>query len=510
MAEKVTQTRPQKSHNAAGGSKLPHSLEAEQSLLGGLLIDREAINKIAGALVPEDFYRDVHGTIFRAILDLYEKDTAIDLVTINTALNDRGQLASVGGTAYLSALVDTMPSSSSIETYAGIIKEKSIMRSVMDAAGKIQAMGFEEQEMAAKEYLDRAEMLIFSIEGERERKKARKVYDVLLEGVPKIERLWKNQSQITGVPTGFEKLDLLTAGFQPSDLIVIAGRPSMGKTSIALNMAQTAAVNNVPVGIFSLEMSVEQLSMKFLATESGISFTRIRTGAIDENEWGRLSETTFKFEELPLFIDDTAGLNILDLRGRARRMVKEHGVGIIFIDYLQLIRGRRENDKREQEISEISRFLKALAKELNIPVIALSQLNRKVEERHDKRPQLADLRESGAIEQDADVILLLYRDEVYNPDPESPEAGKAEVNIGKQRNGPVGTVKLGYQNDCTRFYNLYGQDGDDIEDNGRESSQRDEADPGEDMYRKVATAGRKPAGNKDNDFVPEEDDLPDF
>lgn len=241
----------------------------------------------------------------------------------------------------------------------------------------------------------------------------------------------------------------------------------MGKTALALSMAQVSAENNIPAGIFSLEMSMEQLSMRFLAMESDIPFSKIRIGDINEDEWKKLGESTFKFQNLPIYIDDSPALNILDLRGRARRMVKEHGVGIIFIDYLQLIKGKRENDRREQEISEISRFLKALAKELNIPVVALSQLNRKVEERHDKRPQLSDIRESGAIEQDADVIMFLYRDEVYNPAPDNPEAGKAELNIGKQRNGPVGMVKLGFQGSCTRFFNLYG------EDDGREPTEEE-------------------------------------
>jgi len=491
---------------------VPHSPEAEQSLLGGLLVDPEAVNKVAGSVSPEDFYSSNHRAIFQAVLDLYEKDTPVDLVTISTVLADKGQLAAIGGLAYLSSLTDIMPSSASIEAYAGIVREKSIMRSVMNAAGKIQAMGFEEQGMGAKEYLDRAEMLIFSIEGERERKKARQVHEILMGGVPKIEMLWKNQSQITGVPTGFDKLDLLTAGFQPSDLIIIAGRPSMGKTSIALNMAYSAACSGVPVGVFSLEMSAEQISMKFLATESQISFSRIRTGSVTEQEWKKLSESTFKFAELPIYVDDVSAINILDLRGRARRLIKDHNVGIIFIDYLQLIRAKDDgNRKREQEISEITRFLKALAKELNIPVVALSQLNREVEKRHDKRPQLSDLRESGAIEQDADVILFLYRDEVYNPDPDNPEAGKAEVNIGKQRNGPVGTVKVGYQNECTRFFNLYS-DGDDPGETAPDN-EGGEGDPGEEMYRRVANAGQSETPKKrDRDFVPEDldDDLPDI
>ena len=461
--EQQTVRRPQKQHSDNGngvvGTAPPHSSEAEQALLGGLIIDSEAINKVAGMVKPDDFYVIAHKAIFKTILDLYENNTPIDLVTVSALLTDKGQLVNIGGVLFLNKLVDAMPTSAGIEAYARIVKEKSTMRSIMEAAGKIHSMGYSEQEMGAREYLDRAEMLIFSIEGEREYKKAKKVYEILLDGVPKLEMLWKKQSKITGVPTGFHVLDNMTAGFQPSDLIIIAGRPSMGKTALALNMARAAAENEVPAGIFSLEMSQEQLSMRLLATETEVSFSRIRTGAINENEWRKLGEGTFKFEQLPIFIDDSPALNILDLRGRARRMVKEHNIGIIFIDYLQLIRGKQENNRfREQEISEISRFLKALAKELNIPVVALSQLNRKVEERPEKKPILSDLRESGAIEQDADVILFLYRDEVYNK--ESEDAGIAEINIGKQRNGSIGGVKIGYQSDCTRFFNLYEDAGE--------------------------------------------------
>lgn len=436
----------------------PVSIEAEECLLGGLFADPEAITRVAGIIAADDFYSSVNRTIYLSILNLYEKDTPVDLVTVSSDLNATGRLREVGGLAYLNRLIDNMPTSAHLEAYADIIREKSTMRSVITAAHKIQVLGYEDQTMTSQEYLDRAETLIFSIDGQRERKKAKKVYDILVGAVPRIERLWTNQKLVTGIPTGFEKIDLLTAGFQPADMIVIAARPAMGKTALALSMAQSAAENNIPAGIFSLEMSMEQLSMRFLAMESDIPFSKIRIGDIDEDQWKKLGESTCRFQNLPIYIDDSPALSILDLRGRARRMVKEHGVGVIFIDYLQLIKGNRENDRREKQISEISRFLKALAKELNIPVVALSQLNRKVEERHDKRPQLSDIRESGAIEQDADVIMFLYRDEVYNPSPDNPRLGTAELNIGKQRNGPVGTVELGFQGSCTRFFNLYRED----------------------------------------------------
>ncbi len=440
---------------------IPHSLEAEQSLLGGLLVDTEAINKVAGALVPEDFYRDVHRTIFRAILDLYEKDTAIDLVTVNTALTDKGQLATVGGLAYLSSLTDIMPSSANLETYAGIVKEKAVMRSVMDAAGKIQSIGFEEQEMGAKEYLDRAEMLIFSIEGERERKKGFVPVGDFAHGAMKIiEELSQKKRDITGVPSGFIDLDKLTGGYQPGNLIIIAGRPSMGKTSIALNMAQYLAMtlpDPVPVGIFSMEMSKEEIFQRVLSSESEIDLLAVRGGSFPIEKWPKITETAAKTSGAPIYIDDAPALNIMDVRGRARRLKKEHNIGLLVVDYLQLMRGRSgRGDRREQEISEISRFLKALAKELNIPVIALSQLNRDPDKRDSNhRPRLSDLRESGAIEQDADVILLLYRDEVYNPDPGSPEAGLAEVIVAKHRNGPTGTVKLKWVPETATFRNVY-------------------------------------------------------
>lgn len=491
---------------------VPSSVEAEESLLGGLLVDPEAIARSAGTVTPDDFYSSVNRTIYASMLSLYEKDKPVDLVTIASELADLGKLKELGGVAYLNRLIDNMPSSANLEAYVDIIKEKSIMRSVISAAHSIETLGYTEQTMTSKEYLDRAEMLIFSIDGERERKKARKVYDILIDAVPKIERLWTNQKLITGVPTGFEKIDLLTAGFQNSDMVVIAARPAMGKTALALSIAQASAESGVPAGIFSLEMSMEQLSMRFLAMESDIPFSKIRIGDINEDEWQKLGQSTFKFQNLPIFIDDSPALNILDLRGRARRMVKEHGVGIIFIDYLQLIKGKRENDRREQEISEISRFLKALAKELNIPVVALSQLNRKVEERHDKRPQLSDIRESGAIEQDADVIMFLYRDEVYNPSPDNPEAGKAELNIGKQRNGPVGTVKLGFQGSCTRFFNLYGDDDDD-EREPTEEELRKQAGVATDVGNVVGFTRPTPSRSDPSDeFVREwdQESLPDL
>ncbi len=453
-----TEQTPRKT---AAVAKVPHSPEAEQSLLGGLLVDPEAVNKVAGSVTPEDFYSSKHRAIFQAVLDLYEKDTPVDLVTVSTALTDKDQLTAIGGLAYLSSLVDTMPSSTGIEAYAGIVREKSIMRSVMNAAAQIQTMGFEEHEIGAKEYLDRAEMLIFSINGDRERKKGFVPVGDFAHGTIRIiEELFQRKRDITGVPSGFIDLDRLTSGFQPGNLIIIAGRPSMGKTSIALNISQYLSLmmsDPVPVGIFSMEMSKEEIFQRVLSSEAEIDLLAVRSGTFAAQMWPRITETAAKISGAPIYIDDAPALNIMEVRGRARRLKKEHNIGLLVIDYLQPMRGRSGGgDRREQEISEISRFLKALAKELNIPVVALSQLNREVDKRDSNhRPRLSDLRESGAIEQDADVILFLYRDEVYNQGPDNPEAGIAEVIVAKQRNGPTGTAKLKWAAEIATFRNLY-------------------------------------------------------
>jgi len=444
---------------AAAIKIMPHSTAAEQSLLGGLLIDPEAISLIAGSLVPEDFYAAKHKTIYQVILDIYEKDARVDLVTVSTALTDKGQLVAIGGLAYLNQLVDTMPSSSGLESYAALVKEKAVMRSVVDAAEKIQVIGLEEQGICAKEYLDRAEALIMTVNRGPQTGGFVQAKDYLTDTIQTIEDLHSKKRSVTGVPTGFADLDKLTAGLQPSDLIIIAGRPSMGKTSIALNMAYSAVMNNVRVGVFSLEMSAKQLLLRLLSSESEIDQSKLRTGQLSETEWAKLPPAAARIEDAPIFIDDSPALNILEIRGRARRLKQQHNIGLLVVDYLQLITAvRSNNSSREQEISEISRFLKALAKELNIPIVALSQLNRKVEERSDKRPVLADLRESGAIEQDADVILFIYRDEVYSKGKDD-NKGIAEVIIGKQRNGPTDTVKLGFLAETMRFVNLYHYEG---------------------------------------------------
>lgn len=441
---------------------IPHSLEAEQSLLGGLLVDPEALPRVDCLVSPDDFYASKHKMVFQAVLDLQRQSKIADIVTVSAALTDRGQLAQVGGITYLSHLVDTMPSSANLETYAGIVKEKALSRSLMAAANEINKMCIDDQVSPARERVDRAESLIFTVSQGAAAMETGYIRagETLHDTINTIERLYEKKQPLTGVPTGFLDLDRLTNGLQPGNLVIIAARPSMGKTALALNIAQyvSTSTDPIPAGLVSLEMTKEELLLRLLAAEANIEHSSLRTGTLAPEDWPRLASAAGKIDAAPLYIDDSPGLNIIDIRARARRLKKQHNVGIIFIDYLQLITpgSRSRNSNREQEISEISRFLKALAKELNIPVVALSQLNRALETREEKRPRLADLRESGAIEQDADVILFIYRDEVYNKDKDD-NKGIAEVIIGKQRNGPVGTVELSFIDNIVTFRNHYGR-----------------------------------------------------
>jgi len=439
----------------------PQNIEAEQSLLGGLLIDAESMNKVADIVSPEDFYRDAHGKIFGLMVDLYERNDAIDIITISSLARDRGMLESIGGVTYLNTLVDLMPSAANIAHYAKMIREKALLRRLMNAATEIIEKGYD-AESNVDGYIDEAEKMIFQVAENKFKPAFSPIKDFVMENVKTIERLYERKQTVTGVPTGFTDLDRLTSGLQNSDLIIIAGRPSMGKTAFAMNIAQNVATmkdNPVPVGIFSMEMSKEQLVTRLLSSESDIEHSKLRTGTLSSAEWPRLAEAAGRLSDALMYIDDSPALSVLELRARARRLMKEHGLGLLVIDYLQLMRGRTGTDRREQEISEISRFLKALAKELNIPVIAISQLNRAPEQREkeNKRPRLADLRESGAIEQDADVIMFIYRDEVYNKEKED-NKGVAEIIIGKQRNGPIDTVKLAFIDKLTTFRNLYYQE----------------------------------------------------
>ncbi|MGD0231593.1 MAG: replicative DNA helicase [Syntrophorhabdales bacterium] len=447
--------RVAKSPAETRGRVPPQNLEAEQSVLGGILIDPEALNKIVDIIDAEDFYREDHRTIYQVVLDLYEKSEPIDLITVSSLARDRGLIEKIGGAANLSRLVDAMPTSANIAQYARLVKDKALLRNLMHIATEIVEKGYE-VDTNVDNFIDEAEKMIFQISEKKYRPAFYSIKDLVMENVKVIERLCEKKQAVTGVPTGFTDLDKMTSGLQPSDLIIVAGRPSMGKTSFCLNIAQHAALSDggIPVGIFSLEMSKEQLVMRLLSSEAEVEFSKLRSGMVKDTEWHQIGTAAGRLYTAPLYIDDTAALSILELRARARRLKKEHGLELLIIDYLQLMRGRASSlDRREQEISEISRFLKALAKELNIPVIAISQLNRMVEQRDNKRPRLSDLRESGAIEQDADVIMFIYRDEVY--DKNSEEKGVAEIIVGKQRNGPTGDIKTAFQAAYTTFRNIY-------------------------------------------------------
>jgi len=431
----------------------PQNLEAEQSVLGGILIDNQALNSVLEILQTDDFYSDAHRKIFSAILELSEKGRPSDLVTLSDVLRNRNQIDAVGGASYLAALVDSVPSAANISYYSKIVKEKAILRSLIGTATDILTKSYGAGS-DVDTLLDEAEHAIFEISENKIKPSFSPLKELIKDSFRTIERLYEKKELITGVPTGFEMLDEKTSGLQKSDLVVVAGRPSMGKTALALNIAQYAAIEaNIPVAIFSLEMSKEQLAFRMLSSEARVDSQRLRRGFPGETDWPKLTTAAGRLAEAPIFIDDTAAITVLEMKAKSRRLKAETGLGLVIVDYLQLMRSLGSRDSREQEISEISRSLKALAKELNIPVVALSQLNRQVEQRTNRRPQMADLRESGAIEQDADVIIFLYRDEVYNRTEDNPEKGIAEVIIGKQRNGPVGTVKLAFLEKFTRFEN---------------------------------------------------------
>src|SRR5512138_164424 len=432
----------------------PQNLEAEQSVLGGILLDNLALNTVLELLEVSDFYSEAHRKIFSSILDLSNRNEPCDLITLSNILKDQKRIEPVGGTAYLASLVDNVSSAVNIAYYAKIIKEKSVLRRLIGTATEILNKSYDAG-MDIDSLLDEAEHAIFEISENKIRPSFYPIRDIVKDSFKTIERLFARKELITGVATGFDKIDDLTSGLQNSDLIIIAGRPSMGKTAFALNIAQYAALEmGVPVAIFSLEMAREQLATRLLAAEARVDSQRLRKGFLGETDWPKLTTAAGRLSEAPIYIDDTPAITAIEMKAKSRRLKAENGLGLIILDYLQLMRGNSFKDSREQEISEISRSLKGLAKELSVPVIALSQLNRKVEDRTSRRPQMADLRESGAIEQDADVILFLYRDEVYNKSDDNPEKGFAEVIIGKQRNGPVGTLKLVFQEKFTRFENL--------------------------------------------------------
>lgn len=432
----------------------PHSTEAEQAVLGGVFLKANLLNTLVDTIKAEDFYFPAHQILFEAFLTLYRKNAPIDLASVGQYLHSQSQLEAIGGAVYLAELANAVVSASNAEYFANIVRDKSLQRSLIDACSSIISNCYDPSREVAN-LLDESESAVFAISERTSGKVFRSAKDLIDSVFDELERRVENQGLVTGVTTGYTRLDQMTSGFQGSDLIIVAARPSMGKTAFALNMAMRAAVTQqVPVAVFSLEMSMEQLMMRMLCSYGKVDLSHLRKGTLDDEDWKRLYEAADVLQRAPIFIDDTPALTTLELRARTRRLRAEHGVGLVMVDYLQLMRSSRRTDSRELEISDISRSLKALAKELNIPVIALSQLNRKVEERTNKRPMLSDLRESGAIEQDADIIMFIYRDEAYNKRDDNPRKGIAEIIIGKQRNGPVGTAELAYLAAHTAFEDL--------------------------------------------------------
>jgi replicative DNA helicase len=438
----------------------PHSIEAEQSVLGGLMLDNEAFDRVAELVVSHDFYTRTHKLIFEAMEKLVEDGHPIDLITISETLEKNNQLASIGGFAYLAEIAKNTPSAANIDAYAHIVRERAVVREMIGVANEIAEAGFNPEGRNSHELLDLAESKVFKIAEKRTKSTEgpQSIHAILEKTVDKIEELYQSpQDGVTGVSTGYSDLDKMTAGLQPSDLIIVAARPSMGKTTFAMNLCEHAAMTrDKPVLIFSLEMPSEQIMMRMLASLGRINQTKVRTGQLDDDDWARLSSTMgLLMDKGKMYVDDASGLTPTDVRSRARRIARDHGgISMIMVDYLQLMRVPSLSDNRTLEIAEISRSLKALAKELQCPVVALSQLNRTLEQRADKRPVNSDLRESGSIEQDADLIMFIYRDEVYHED--SPDKGIAEIIIGKQRNGPIGKVRLTFQGQYSRFDNYAG------------------------------------------------------
>ena len=430
----------------------PNSLEAEQSVLGALLIDNEAVPAVAEILKPEDFYRQDHKEIFEAVMDLFEAGKPVDIISVKEQLKVRGTLEGVGGLEYLSSLSDIVPTTANVRHYAKIVEEKSLLRKLIKASGEIMNLGFEASEDVAI-ITEEAQKRIFDILQQRSSKGFYPIKEILLDSFNKLEELYNSKGYITGVPTGFSDLDTKTAGLHPADLILVAARPAMGKTSFALNLAQYASIHaRIPVAIFSLEMSKEQLVNRILCSEAMVDSQKIRTGKLDEEDWTKIAGALGPVSEAPIYIDDTPGLTIMEIRAKCRRLKLEKNIGLIVIDYLQLMQGRGRSENRQQEISEISRALKILAKEINVPVVTLSQLSRAPETRSDHRPILSDLRESGAIEQDADLVVFLYREDYYNPEAEKKNV--AEVILAKNRNGVTGIVELAWLGQFTKFVNL--------------------------------------------------------
>lgn len=432
----------------------PQNIEAEQSVLGSVLLKAKSFGNVLEILKPNDFYLESHKIIYEAMLDLFEKNEPQDLLTITNLLRDNNQLEKIGGSTYLARLTSIVPVTANIVSYAKIIRNKSVLRHLIEVNTDIATRCYEEQGDIDL-LVDQAEQAIFDIAGSKNGEGFTQIKQIVPEAFDLINQLFKRKELITGVPTGYTDLDKMTAGLQPSDLIILAARPSMGKTSFAMNIAQHAAiVEKIGVAVFSLEMSKEQLVMRLLSSVGRIDSQRIRTGKLHPEDFEKLNRAVGMLTGAPIYIDDTPAISVLEMRAKVRRLAAQHDIGLIIVDYLQLMQGRHSTENRTQEISEISRSLKALAKEHKIPVIALSQLNRSLESRTDKRPMMSDLRESGAIEQDADVITFIYRDEVYNKSEDNPDRGTAEIIIGKQRNGPTGILRLAFIKEITMFENM--------------------------------------------------------
>jgi replicative DNA helicase len=433
---------------------LPHNLEAERSVLGAILIDNESFHIAAAIIEPRTFFRDAHRRVFERMIALAERSQPIDLVTLKEELERAGELEEVGGPAYIASLVDGVPRATNVEYYSKIVKEKATLRSLIFSANKILSNAYE-ADQDADLILDEAESAIFSVAEDRVKSGFIVMRDLVKESFPKIEKLFEHKSFVTGISTGFAEIDKMTRGFQRGDLVIVAARPSMGKTSLVLNIAQHVAASGGVAGFFSLEMSKEQLFMRMLASEAKIDNFRLMSGQIGQKEYGQITHALETLSDARLFIDDSAGISVLEMRAKARRLQAEHGLDLLAVDYIQLMTGRGRFENRTLELASISRSLKGLAKELNVPIVVLSQLSRAPEARSDKRPQLSDLRESGALEQDADVVVLILREEMYKHDSEPSESdGIAELILAKQRNGPTGTVKLAFLRQQTRFANL--------------------------------------------------------
>jgi replicative DNA helicase len=433
----------------------PHNIEAEQSLLGSMLISPDVTPEILEIIEAEAFYSENHRLIFQTIIELYAKGEPTDPITVAESLQTKGVLEQVGGKPYIHTLVSTVPSAANARYYAKIIERNAALRALIRVANEIAALGYEIPE-DVEAAIDRAESLIFAIAHKRMSERFVSIKDLLTEGFELVEKLFERKEHVTGIPSGFTDLDQLTAGFHPGDLIIIAARPAMGKTSLALNIATNIGLLNIPVAVFSLEMSRQQLAQRIMCAEARIDSHLLRTGQLKDEDWTRLSLASGRLAEAPIYIDDTPNIGILGVRAKARRLFARHQPGVIIVDYLQLMQSHRRAENRQQEIAEISRGLKILAKELDVPVIALSQLSRAVEQRHDKRPQLSDLRESGAIEQDSDLVIFIHRNIYGSPDDMDAveERGIAELIVAKHRNGPTGVIRLAFIEQYTKFADL--------------------------------------------------------